>query len=187
MFRSAFHLHGDCIFGKQNVNDPKGVARSLTAPFCNGCLPFVLSNSNNQEKKTPFLLVSQHRNQIRLWIRRCVRLEMKARLLGRPSNRGSSAEEVTLKGCAVFSICAIARCRSTPRQKKPWRETGKTPGIGGAGIPNPWVNELARSWSSKTSRSRTSRRAREPSKSTSTASCFTGIIQNTPLRPTCTL
>ena len=52
------------------------------------------------------LLASEHRDQIRFGIGWHVGLEEKARLLGRPANRGSSAEEIAfemLRG--VFNLC----------------------------------------------------------------------------------
>ena len=186
MFRSAFHLHGE-YFRKAKCERPTGGGTVVDGSFVRRLSSLCPEQLKQSRKENSVLLASQHRNQIRLWIRRCVRLEMKARLLGRPSNRGSSAEEVTLKGCAVFSICAIARCRSTPRQKKPWRERGKLRGSAGQEFPTlgsmSWQGRgrrrhpgHARAGGPANRRSRLRRRR-----------AFTGIIQNTPLRSTCTL
>ena len=96
-------------------------------------------------------------------------------------------KKLPLKFCELFSICAIVRAAFHSTSKETFARTGKTPAMGGLGSPSPCVRELARSWSSKTFKSRTRKWARASSKSTSTASCLTGVIQNTSFRSTCTL
>src|SRR6266550_4803331 len=101
--------------------------------------------------------------------------------------RSGGALQLPLKFCELFSICAIVRAAFHSTSKETFARTGKTPAMGGLGSPSPCVRELARSWSSKTFKSRTRKWARASSKSTSTASCLTGVIQNTSFRSTCTL
>ena len=51
------------------------------------------------------LLISQYRNKVPRWVG-CLRLKMEARLVGRPIDRGSSAEERTLETLhAVVNLC----------------------------------------------------------------------------------
>src|SRR5947208_2785064 len=76
------------------------------------------------------------------------------------------------------SLSAIDSAPSHSTSNETFACTGKTAEMGGVGSPSPCVSELARSWSSKTSMPCTRSRAHASSKSTSTASCLTGIIQN---------